>query len=313
MARAVIITCAVTGGDEGAPKASRHVPITSQQIAGECLAAAAAGAAVVHVHVRDRTTGAGSMENAAYREVVERIRERNSELVINLTTGAGGRYKPSPENPRQATADSTLSSPERRVEHVLELKPDVCSLDIATMNFGENVFMNTPPHLRRMAELIYAAGVKPELEVFDTGQLRLARELLDKGALRSPPLFQLCLGVPWGAPATTEAMLLMRGMLPQDAVWSAFGISRAEFHMAAQAVILGGHVRVGLEDNLYLAKGELAPGNAALVRRAVEIVGSLGERPASCAEARAILGLRPQSASSASALSASASSTVIRP
>jgi uncharacterized protein (DUF849 family) len=291
MARPIIITCAVTGGADST-KQSPHVPVTPEQIANEAIAAAKAGAAIVHIHVRDPQTGKGSMENAHYREVVKRIRDSKVNVLINLTTGPGAAYTPSPEDPRRATEGSTISKPERRVEHILELRPDICSLDIATMNFGEYVFMNTPAHLRRMAEMINESGVKPELEVFDVGQVRLAVDMIEKGVLKSPPLFQLCLGIAWGAPATTEAMTLMKNMLPRDAVWAAFGISRAEFHMAAQAVILGGHVRVGLEDNLYIERGKLAPGNAALVQRAVEIIRALGEEPASVSQAREILGLR---------------------
>ena len=290
MARPVIITCALTGG-AATTQLSPHVPVTPEQIANEGIAAARAGAAVVHIHVRDPKTGKSSMETAYYREVVQRIRDSKVEVLINLTTGSGGNYTPSPEDPRRPTPESSLSTPERRVEHVLELKPDLCSLDIATMNFGEYVFMNTPAHIRRMAQMINESGVKPELEVFDLGQVRLACELIDKGFLKAPALFQLCLGISWGAPATTESMLMMRNLLPRDALWAAFGISRAEFHMAAQAVILGGHVRVGLEDNLYIERGKLSPGNAPLVERAVQIIGSLGEEPASVAQAREILGL----------------------
>ena len=290
MARPVIITCAVSGVPPGV-KPSPHAPVTPAQIANECLASARAGAAIVHIHVRDPQTGAPSMETALYREVVERIRASDKELLINLTTGAGGMFKPSAEDPRRATADSTLAQPERRVEHVLELKPDLCSLDIATMNFGQNAFINTPAHIKRMAELIRSAGVKPELEVFDTGHVRLACDLLDQGIIPRPPLFQICLGIPWGTPASAEAMLSMRNLLPADAIWASFGISRAEFPMVAQAVILGGHVRVGLEDNQYLERGKLSPGNAPLVERAVAIIRAIGERPATPAEARQILGL----------------------
>jgi uncharacterized protein (DUF849 family) len=290
MARPVIITCALTGGADST-KLSPHVPVTPEQIANEGIAAAKAGAAIVHIHVREPSTGKGSMETKYYREVVQRIRENGVEVLINLTSGPGASFTPSPEDPKRATPGSTMSQPERRVEHILELKPDICSLDVATMNFGEYVFMNIPAHLKKMAELINSAGVKPEIEVFDVGQVRLANELIEKGFLKSPSLFQLCLGIPWGAPATTEAMLLMKNMLPKDAVWASFGISRAEFHMAAQAVILGGHVRVGLEDNLYLERGKLAPGNAPLVERAVEIIQSLGETPATPAEARKLLSL----------------------
>jgi uncharacterized protein (DUF849 family) len=290
MARPVIITCALTGS---APttKQSPHVPVTPEQIANEGIAAAKAGAAVVHIHVRDPKTGGSSMENQYYREVVERIRADGVDVLINLTSGAGGGYTPSPEDPKRATPASNLSQPDRRVEHILELKPDLCSLDVATMNFGEYVFMNIPAHLRRMAELINSAGVRPEIEVFDTGHVRLACDLIEKGYLKTPVLFQLCLGIPWGAPATTEAMLQMRNMLPPGSLWASFGISRAEFHMAAQAVILGGHVRVGLEDNLYIDKGKLSPGNAPLVERAKEIIRALGEEPATPDQAREILGL----------------------
>jgi uncharacterized protein (DUF849 family) len=291
MARPVIITCALTGSAPST-KLSPYVPVTPEQIANEGIAAAKAGAAIVHIHVRDPKTGLASMENQYYREVVERIRASGVNVLINLTSGAGGGYTPSPEDPKRATPTSNLSQPDRRVEHILELKPDLCSLDVATMNFGEYVFMNIPAHLRRMAELINSAGVKPEIEVFDIGQVRLACDLIEKGYLKTPVLFQLCLGIPWGAPATTEAMLMMRNMLPAGSQWASFGISRAEFHMAAQAVILGGHVRVGLEYNLYLDKGKLSPGNAPLVERAKEIILALGEEPATPDQAREILGLR---------------------
>jgi uncharacterized protein (DUF849 family) len=290
MARPVIITCAVTGGAPTA-KLSPHVPVTPAQIANECIAAAKAGAAVVHIHVRDPETGLGSMENAHYREVVDRIRGSGIDVLINLTTGPGAMYIPSPEEPGRSAPGSSIALPERRVEHILELRPDICSLDVATHNHGERVFMNVPAHLRRMAELIYSAGVKPEIEVFDTGQARLACDLLDKGHLKAPVLFQLCLGIAWTAPATTEAMLLMRNMLPPGSLWASFGISRWQFPMAAQAVILGGHVRVGLEDNLYLERGRLSPGNAPLVERAVKIIESIGEKPATPDEARELLGL----------------------
>ena len=290
MARPVIISCAVTGGAPST-KLSPYVPVTPEQIANECIAAAKAGAAIVHIHVRDPETGGGSMEKKHYKEVVDRIRSNGIEVLINLTTGPGASYTPSAEDPRRATPGSTMSTPARRVEHVLELKPDICSLDVATMNFGDYVFMNTPGHLKEMAQMINESGVKPELEVFDVGQVRLANDLIAKGFLKSPALFQLCLGIAWGAPATTEAMLLMRNLLPADSVWASFGISRHEFPMAAQAVILGGHVRVGLEDNLYLEHGKLAPGNASLVQRGVEIINALGEKPATVKETRQILGL----------------------
>lgn len=291
MARPVIISCAVTGALDTV-KTNPAVPVTPRQIAEECIAAAGAGAAIVHIHVRDPDTGAPSMALEHYRDVVERIRASRVEVLINLTTGPGARFTPSAESPMRATADSTMSPPQTRVRHVLELKPDLCSLDVATMNFGEFAFVNIPDHLKRMAESIAAAGVKPELEVFDLGHVRLASELVAKGHIRSRALFQLCLGIPWGAPATPETMMLMRNQLPPDSVWAGFGISKAHFPMVAQAVLLGGHVRVGLEDNLYLEQGKLAPGNASLVQRAVDIIRGIGERPATVAEARAILGIR---------------------
>jgi uncharacterized protein (DUF849 family) len=290
VARSVIITCAVSGVPPGA-KPSPYAPVTPEQIAHECLAAAHAGAAIVHIHARHPDSGRPSMETAHYREVVERIRSSGSKVLINLTTGPGAMFIPSREHPARPAPESSLESPERRVEHVLSLKPDLCSLDVATMNFGENAFMNVAPHLRRMAEMIRDAGVKPELEVFDVGHVRLACDLIAKGLLPTPALFQLCLGIAWGAPASTQAMLLMRDLLPADAVWAGFGISRHEFPMVAQAVVLGGHVRVGLEDNLYLAHGQLSPGNAPLVERAAQIIRAIGEEPATPEEAREILGI----------------------
>jgi uncharacterized protein (DUF849 family) len=178
-----------------------------------------------------------------------------------------------------------------RVAHVEELKPELCSLDVGSMNFGEYVFVNTPAHLRAMAEAIKSNGTKPELEVFDLGHVRLARRLVEDGLVTPPPLFQICLGIPWGAPATPETMLAMRNNLPTGAIWAGFGIGATQFPMVAQAVLLGGHVRVGLEDNLYLRRGVLAPSNAALVERAAAIIDQLDEQPASVHEARSILTL----------------------
>jgi uncharacterized protein (DUF849 family) len=287
----VIITCALTGAGN-TPGISPHVPVTPEQIAREALAARHAGAAIVHIHVRDPATGAPSMALPHYQEVVERIRESGSDVLINLTTGAGARFTPDPDNPRQATPESTLSSPQARVAHVLELRPELCSLDIATMNFGEHAFVNIPRDLEQMARAVRAAGVMPELEVFDLGHVRLARHMAERGLFGSPVLFQLCLGVPWGAPATPQTMIHMRDQLPPGALWSGFGIGRDQFGMVAQAMLLGGHVRVGLEDNLYLSRGTLAPGNAPLVERAVRIIESLGGTVATPQAARRLLGLR---------------------
>jgi uncharacterized protein (DUF849 family) len=290
MNRDVIITCAVTGS---ADTVGKHpaIPVTPEQIATAAIEAAAAGAAIVHIHVRDPQTGRPSMRLELYREVVEHIRASATDVLINLTTGPGGRFVPSDDNPAVGGPGTTMRSPAERVRHVQELRPDICTLDVATMAFGETVFMNTPAHLRAMAKMIREAGVIPELEVFDTGHIRLLRQLVEEGTLASPPMVQLCLGIPWGAPATPEAMMAMRAMLPQPCVWAGFGISREEFPMVAQAALLGGHVRVGLEDNLYIEPGVFAPSNAALVERAVRIITALGARPASADTARGILGI----------------------
>lgn len=290
MADRTIVTCAITGSFD-TPKKNPAVPVSPKAIAESALEAAAAGAATVHIHVRDPETGAPSMELALYREVVERIRERNEGVILNLTTGAGGRFVPGEADPAVAAPGTTFVPPEARTRHVTALRPEICTLDVATMNFGEHLFLNTPSHLRVMAQAIRAAGTKPEIEVFDLGHIELAKHLVAEGHLARPPLFQLCLGIPWGAPATPETLVAMRSRLPEDAVWSAFGIGRAEFPLLAVAAGMGGHVRVGLEDNLYLSRGQLAPGNAALVEKAVSLLAHIDREPATPDEARRILGL----------------------
>jgi len=290
LADKTIVTCALTGSFD-TPKKNPAVPVSPKAIAESALDAAAAGAAIVHIHVRDPETGAPSMEFDHYREVVERIRERNGSVILNLTTGAGGRFVPGEADPAVAGPGTTFVSPEARTRHVSALRPEICTLDIATMNFGEHLFLNIPSHLRAMAQAIRAAGTKPEIEVFDLGHIELARHLIAEGHLARPPLFQLCLGIPWGAPATPETLVAMRSRLPEDAVWSAFGIGRAEFPMLAVAAGMGGHVRVGLEDNLYLSRGQLAPSNAALVEKAVSLLAHIDREPATPDEARGILGL----------------------
>jgi uncharacterized protein (DUF849 family) len=299
MSRPVIITCALTGGTELSGK-NTAVPVTPREIADSAIEAARAGAAIAHIHVRNPETGRASMKLELYREVVDRIRQSGVDMLINLTTGAGASFIPGAEEPRIPGARSSLTHPGTRVAHVLALKPDVCSLDVGSMNFGEVVFVNTPAHLRRMAREILDNGTKPELEVFELGHIRLARHLIDSGLIASPPLFQICLGIPWGAPATSETMSAMRNHLPDGAIWAAFGIGAAQFPMVAQAVLLGGHVRVGFEDNLYLARGVPAPSNAALVEKAVRIVQELGDHPATPDEARNVL--RAQSVETASVL-----------
>jgi uncharacterized protein (DUF849 family) len=290
MGRNVIISCAVTGAGDTVGK-HPSIPVTPEEIANSAIEAAKAGAAIVHIHVRDPQTGKPSRELALYRDVVERIRASGVDVIINLTGGPGANYFPSEENPAVGGPGTTLSFPQERVRHIEELRPEVCTLDIATLSMGERTMLNTPAHLRIMAGLIRKAGVVPELEVFDTGHIRLASRLVDEGVLDSPPMIQLCLGISYGAPATPEAMIMMRDMLPQPCVWAAFGIAMHQFPMVAQAVILGGHVRVGLEDNLYMERGVFAPSNAALVERAVSIITSLGHMPASPAAARELLSL----------------------
>lgn len=290
MSRPVIITCALTGGAELSGK-NMAVPVTPREIAESAIEAARAGAAIAHIHVRDPQTRRSSMKLDLYREVVDRIRQSGVDMLINLTTGAGASFIPGKAEPRVPDDRSSLSDPYTRVAHVLALKPDVCSLDVGSMNFGEVVFVNTPAHLREMARAILDNGTKPELEVFELGHIRLARHLIDNGLIASPPLFQICLGIPWGAPATPETMLAMRDHLPNGAIWAAFGIGAAQFPMVAQSVLLGGHARVGFEDNLYLAHGVPAPSNAAMVEKAVRIVQELGQHPAAPNETRHLLHL----------------------
>ncbi|MEM1285760.1 MAG: 3-keto-5-aminohexanoate cleavage protein [Pseudomonadota bacterium] len=287
-ARDVILTCAVTGGGDTVGK-SPCVPVTPEQIADSALAAAEAGASIVHLHVRDPQTGKPSMDQALYARTVELIRADNEDLLINLTTGAGARLVPSRTVAGKADPGTMMATPADRVAHVTALKPALCSLDIATMNFGAHAFINTPSHLRDMAAAIDAAGVTPELEVFDLGHIRLARALIEEGALPQRHLFQLCLGVPWGAAADVETLTFMADRLPEKALWSAFGIGAQQFPMLRAVLDLGGHVRVGLEDNLYIRRGELAQSNAQLVSEAVRLITDRGDQVASPAHALSIL------------------------
>jgi uncharacterized protein (DUF849 family) len=290
MQRKVIISCAVTGSADS-PGKNPAVPVTPAQIAQSSIDAAKAGAAIVHIHVRDPKTTRPSMDGALYREAVEHIRASGTDVLINLTTGPGARFEHDPDDPRKAGPASTMRGPDDRVRHVLELRPDICSLDMGSLNMGNRVFVNTPEHLQKMAVAIKEAGVLPELEVFETGHLLLAKKFLEQGYVKAPGMFQICLGISWGQPATPEAMMYMRNLLPAGSPWFAFGISLHQFPMVAQTVLLGGHVRVGLEDNLYLARGKLAPSNAALVEKAGRIIEELGDNVATPAEAREILGL----------------------
>jgi len=291
MQRKVMISCAVTGSAD-TPGRNPAVPVTPQEIAQSSIEAARAGAAIVHIHVRDPATTRPSMDGALYREVTDRIRSSGVDVLINLTTGPGARFAPGAEDPLAPGPATNLKLPVQRVAHVVALRPDICSLDMGSMNMGGHVFVNTPAALEAMAVAVRDAGVLPELEVFEAGHLMLARRMIETGHIKAPGLFQICLGIAWGQPATPEAMTYMRSLLPGGAPWFAFGISLNQFPMVAQAVLLGGHVRVGLEDNLYLGKGALAPSNAALVEKAARIIELLGDRVATAAEARQLLGRR---------------------
>jgi uncharacterized protein (DUF849 family) len=289
----VIITCAVTGAGDTVGK-HPAIPVTPEQIARSALEAASAGAAVVHIHVRDPQTGKPRHDTALFREVVECIREANTDVLINLTGGGGGDFMPNDDDPRIGGPGTDMQTPEERHAHIGALLPELCSLDCGSLNFGDAVYISAATWLRRQARLIQASGVKPELECFDFGHVWLAKQLIREGLVDEPPFFQLCLGIPWGAEANTETMTAMRNMLPANAQWAAFGIGRMQMPMAAQSILLGGHVRVGLEDNLFLERGVHAS-NAQLVERAASIVHHLGARVLTPREAREKLQLKPRS------------------
>ncbi|MGK7863495.1 3-keto-5-aminohexanoate cleavage protein [Falsiroseomonas sp. E2-1-a4] len=288
MRRKYMLTCAVTGNIT-TPEQTPHLPITPEQIANAAIEAAKAGAAVAHIHVRDPVTGKPSMSIDLYREVMDRIRASGTDVVINLTTGPGGRFVPSLDNPREAAAGSTLLPPEQRVAHIVELKPEIATLDLNTMWSGSAVVINAPWSVTKMAELIYSVGTIPELEVFDSGDIGLAKKLMADGVLKGPCLFQVCMGIRYGFDWDPATLNYAKSILPAGSPWAAFAIGRMEFPMLAQAWLLGGHVRVGLEDNIYLNKGELAVSNTVLVERAVRILRELGAEPMNAAEARAEL------------------------
>ena len=285
-----IVSCAVTGNQT---TLAQHpgLPCTPQQIAEACIGAAKAGAAITHIHVR-YDDGRPSMELEHYREVMNRIQDSGTDVIINLTTGPGGRFIPGKDEPSVAAPGTTLTHPMRRVEHVVALRPEICTLDLNTMWSGSSVVINPPESLAVMAAAMREAGSKPELEVFDSGDIQLAKQLIKDGVLDSPALFQIVTGIRFGFEMTPATMAYARSMLPPDAVWAGFGIGRMAFPMVAQAFLLGGHVRVGLEDAVNLRRGVLAPDNAAMVAKAVHIVDELGGEIATVAEAREMLGLK---------------------
>jgi len=294
----VIITCAVTG-NLTTPEQTPYLPITPEQIADACLGAANAGASVVHIHVRDPLTGQPSMLLDHYVDVVQRIRARNPELILNITTGPGGRFVPSKDDPKVAAEGTTLMVPEKRVEHIAALRPDICTLDLNTMNSGREVVINTPGNVRRMAKVITEVGVKPEIELFDSGDISLMRDLLADGTLQGPMLCSFVMGVRYGFQPAPETVLYARDLLPHDSEFTAIGIGKAAFTTVAQSYLAGGHVRVGLEDSVYLSRGRLATSNAELVAKARRIVEDLGGTIATVKEARRIVGLPMRSAKSA--------------
>jgi uncharacterized protein (DUF849 family) len=274
----------VTGAGDSTAR-SPHVPVTPAQIADACLDAARAGAAIAHIHVRDSETGKACRNLAYYDEVVERVRASDVDVVLNLTCGMGGMLCLDAQNPAVMVEGTDMATPYERMEHVDRLRPEMCTLDCGSMNFGAGLAINRTADLMIMAQHAMDWGVKPELEVFDMGQVAIALKLIARGLVPGDPLFQFCLGIDGGAPATAESMIAMRSMLPPNAHWAAFGISQHEMPMAALAVVLGGNVRVGLEDNLYLERGVLAT-NAQLVEKAARIVRDLGARVMTPAQTR---------------------------
>lgn len=285
-----ILSCAVTGSHT-TREHNETLPVTPGEIANDCIEAAAAGAAICHIHVRDPVSGKPSMELEYYRQVVELIRQSGADLIINLTTGPGGRFVPDSIDPSKAAPESMLTTPAIRVQHVVELKPEICTLDLNTMWFGGGAVINSPDNIKVMADAIYAAGVKPEFEVFDSGDIQLAQQLTQDGTLKEPALFQVVTGVQYGFSPGSSTMAYAKSLLPPNVEWAAFGASRWAFPMLAQAFLLGGHCRIGMEDAVYLERGVKCKGNRELVEKAVQIIRLLGGQIATVEQARDILGL----------------------
>jgi uncharacterized protein (DUF849 family) len=291
----VFVTCAVTGVGETVGR-SELVPVTPEQIASSAIEAATAGAAVVHIHVRDPATGKGSRDPALYADVVERIRAADVDVAVNLTAGMGGDLVLGGEESPLPLDDAgtDLAGATERLEHVAQLLPEICTLDFGSMNFaagGDYLLVNTPGILRAMARRVRELGVRPELEVFDTGHLVLVKELVGEGLIEEPLLIQLCTGIPYGAPDDPSTLLAMVNQLPPGAIFSTFSIGRMQLPFVAMAALVGGNVRVGLEDNLYLSRGRLAS-NGELVERAVRILEAMNVRVLGPAEVREKLRLR---------------------
>jgi 3-dehydrocarnitine:acetyl-CoA trimethylamine transferase len=290
----VFITCAVTGAGDTTGR-SDLVPVAPEQIAGAAVEAARAGAAVAHIHVRNPATGRGTRDVELYREVVQRVRGSGVDVVLNLTAGMGGDLVlGSDQRPLPLDEDGTdLAGADERLAHVAALRPEICTLDCGSMNFaagGDYVMVNTPAMLRAMARRVQELGVRPELEVFDTGHLVLVKQMIEEGLISEPALIQLCTGIPYGAPDDPGTLLAMVNQLPPGAVFSAFSIGRMQLPFVALAPLVGGNVRVGLEDNLYLSRGVKAT-NGQLVERAVAILEAMNVRVLGPAEVRERLAL----------------------
>ncbi|WP_369806024.1 3-keto-5-aminohexanoate cleavage protein [Sphingobium sp. 15-1] len=285
-----VLTCAVTG-NLTTREQTPFLPVTPAEIAASALEAAKAGAAVVHLHVRDPESGKPSMAIAHYKETVDRIRDANPDLILNITTGPGGRFVPSQDDPSVAGPGTTLLPPEQRVEHIGILRPEICTLDLNTMNSGSAVVINTPVNVRKMAAIIRESGARPEIELFDSGDIAMLADLVKDGTIDPAPLCSLVTGVRYGFQPSPETILYARGELPAGSIWGAFGIGRFAFTTVAQSLLAGGHVRIGLEDTIHLDKGVLAKSNAELVTKARRIVEDLGGQLASPAEARKALRL----------------------
>jgi uncharacterized protein (DUF849 family) len=284
----LIITAAVTGSFDSKERQS-NLPVTPGEIAQAAFESYQEGASIVHVHVRNPKTRKPSMELSYYRETFETIRTK-CDMIVNLTTGIGGRIVFSPEDKEEA-GEGLYTTPERRTQHVAELRPEMCSLDVGSINFSHWVMANPPADVERMAEIILKAGTKPELEVFDAGHIDIAHHLIEKGLVKGKPHFQLCMGITGGISASPRNLLHLKESLPTDSTWSVLGVGPAQFPMITLGILLGGHIRVGFEDNLYLSKGVLAKNNAEQVRKAVSIAQALDRGIATPKEARQILGL----------------------
>ncbi len=292
----VILTCAVTGGS-AYNRNHPNFPVTPKEIAASAIEAAKAGASVVHLHVRDPETGNGCQDPILYREVVQRIRDSATDVVVNLTCGGNARFFPDPNDESKPGVGTNVKMVEERIIHIAENLPELCSLDVTTANQTDGdldfVYLNTPRTLKKMAKEFKALGVKPEMEVFQAGDILFANQMVEEGLIEGSPLYQFVLGIRWGAPADTETMMYMRNLLPANSFWAGFGLARLQMPMVAQALLLDGNVRVGLEDNLYLKRGIFAT-NRQLVERAVTIIESMGKEVACPKETRNKLGLIKQ-------------------